>query len=171
MPSIICDTSVLQYLYQLELLHMLPALAAEVIIPPAVVDELAAGIGLGLSLPDVTKLDWLSIRQPVGVAALPLVSDLGPGEAEVLMLALELSGAVAVLDDALARRVAEILGLPLTGTLGVLVDAKRAGLVEAVEPYLDRLHALRFRLAESTRRAVLRLAGEIPDQPDVTGLS
>ena len=76
------------------------------------------------------------------------------------MLALESPEAVAVLDDALARRVAETLGLRLTGTLGVLLDAKRAGLVEVIAPLLDRLDALRFRLAAHTRAAVLRLAGE-----------
>lgn len=49
------------------------------------------------------------IRRPVSALALPLVTDLGPGETEMLMLALESREAVVVLDDALARQVAEIL--------------------------------------------------------------
>ena len=89
-------------------------------------------------------------------------SPLGPGETEVLMLALELPEAVAVLDDALARQVAETLNLSLTGTLGLLIDAKRAGLISAVGPWLDQLQALRFRLAIHTRMAVLKLADEEP---------
>jgi len=76
------------------------------------------------------------------------------------MPALELREAVVVLDDALARRVAETLGLNVTGTLGLLLDAKRAGLITAVGPLLDQLEALRFRLAPHTRTAVLKLAGE-----------
>ena len=56
--------------------------------------------------------------------------------------------------------VAETLGIRLTGTLGLLLDAKRAGLVPAVGPLLDRLVALRFRVAAHTRAAVLKLAGE-----------
>jgi hypothetical protein len=88
------------------------------------------------------------------------VTNLGPGEAEALMLALELREAVVVLDDALARRVAETLGLNVTGTLGLLLDAKRAGLITAVGPLLDQLEALRFRVAPHTRTAVLKLAGE-----------
>jgi predicted nucleic acid-binding protein len=91
---------------------------------------------------------------------LPLATDLGPGETQVLMLALEVPEAVAVLDDALARQVAEALNLKLTGTLGLLIDAKRAGLVSAVGPLLDQLQALRFHLAMHTRIAVLKLAGE-----------
>lgn len=113
-----------------------------------------------MNLPDPTDLEWVTVRRPAGAIVLPLVSDLGPGETEVLALALESPGAVAILDDALARQVAETLGIRLTGTLGVLLDAKRAGLVNAVEPLLDQLQALRFRLAAPTRAAVLELAGE-----------
>ena len=76
------------------------------------------------------------------------------------MLTLEQREMVAVLDDGLARRIAESLGLPLTGTLGLLLDAKRAGLIESVAPILDRLQQLRFRLAPHTRKAVLNLANE-----------
>jgi predicted nucleic acid-binding protein len=160
--DVICDTSPLQYLYQLDLLHILPALSKRVIVPPAVVQELALGRAQGVSLPDVTRLDWVSVRRPTSEPALPLVTDLGPGETQVLMLALESRDAIVVLDDALARQVAEMLDIRLTGTLGLLLDAKRANLVPTVAPLLDRLQDLRFRLAPHTRAAVLKLAGEEP---------
>jgi len=162
LPEVICNTSPLQYLHQLGLLHILPALAGRVIVPSAVVDELAVGTALGVNLPDPTVLDWVTIQRPASALARPLVTDLGPGETEVLMLALELKDVVVVLDDALARRMAETLGIRLTGTLGLLLDAKRAGLVSAIEPLLDQLEGLRFRLARHTRAAVLKLAGEAP---------
>ncbi len=82
-----------------------------VIVPPAVVDELAEGRALGMNLPDLTLFDWVTVRRPVSEPAVPLVTNLGPGETEVLMLALELRESVVVLDDGLARRVAETLGL------------------------------------------------------------
>jgi predicted nucleic acid-binding protein len=59
-----------------------------------------------------------------------------------------------------ARRIAEALEIRLTGTLGLLLDAKRARLIPAVTPLLDRLESLRFRLAAPTRAAVRALAGE-----------
>ena len=65
-----------------------------------------------------------------------------------------------VLDDRLARRLARTLDIPLTGTLGVLLDGKRAGLVDNLTPLIDQLQSLGFRLAPHTRRAVLELAGE-----------
>lgn len=133
------------------------------IVPRAVVDELAVGRTAGVALPDPATLEWIEIRQPVSEQALPLITDLGPGESEVLMLGLESSDAVLVLDDRLARRMAESLKLPITGTLGVLIDAKRTGLIAEVRPLLDQLQALRFRLAPHTRRAVLKIIGELDE--------
>ena len=86
---------------------------------------------------------------------------MGRGEAEVLALALESADPVVMLDDAVGRRAAELLGIRLTGTLGLLLDAKRKGLVPTVAPVLDELDRLRFRVAPATRAAVLKLAGEL----------
>jgi predicted nucleic acid-binding protein len=147
-------------LYQLGLLHLLHKLSPKIIVPPAVVDEIAVGRKAGVSLPDLNTLEWVTIGRPASESALPLITDLGVGETEVLMLALELRDAVVILDDALARRVAEALSIRHTGTLGVLLDAKRAGLIPKIAALLDQLDALRFRLAPHTRAAVLTLAGE-----------
>ncbi len=88
--------------------------------------------------------------------------ELGRGETDALRLALESpsGGLTLILDDWRARETAGKLGLKFTGTLGVLLEAKRAGLLAEVKPHLDRLDALGFRVAVETRLAVLRLAGE-----------
>ena len=65
-----------------------------------------------------------------------------------------------VLDDALARQVARVLRIRITGTLGVLIDAKRAGFISAIAPQLDELQSLGFRLAAHTRAAALKIVGE-----------
>ena len=160
MPEIICNTSPLQYLHQLRALDTLHALAARVTVPFAVANEVTVGKALGIDLPDLNALDWITLRRPSSIAALPLVGELGPGETEVLMLALESPGALVILDDWLARWVAQTIGIKLTGTLGILRDAKKAGLIPAVGPLLDRLQELGFRLAPQTRIVVLRQAGE-----------
>lgn len=160
MPEVISDTSPLQYLAQIDLLHILPTLAGHIIVPQAVVEELAQGRAAGLSLPDPTVIEWMRIRRPVGSSALALVTDLGPGETETLLLALESQDALVILDDALARRIANTQGLRVIGTLGVLLEAKRTGHVPLIRPYLDQLDTLRFRLAPHTREAVLKMARE-----------
>jgi predicted nucleic acid-binding protein len=53
-----------------------------------------------------------------------------------------------------------LLGLTVTGTLGVLLRAKTEGHLPAVSPVVDKLEQLGFRLAPETRAGVLRLAGE-----------
>ena len=160
MPEVICDTSPIQYLHQLGLLTPLRSLLGQIIVPPAVIVELDEGRKLGVDLPDLQAMEWVLVRAPQTEAATQLVIDLGPGETQVLMLAMESADAVAVLDDGLARQLAEALGLRLTGTLGLLLDAKRAGIVPAVAPLLDQLQDLRFRLAPQTRSAVLKQAEE-----------
>lgn len=117
------------------MLNLLPQLAGSVLVPPAVAQEIMVGRRAGVSLPELTSLVWLEVRHPQRKQEGQWLSDLGPGEAEVLMLGLELDQSIVVLDDALARRVAEALGLKLTGTLGILLDAKRAGYIAAVGPY------------------------------------
>ncbi len=163
MAETICNTSPLQYLHQLGALHVLPALAKRITVPASVEEELGVGLRLGLSLPDLGSLHWITVRRPSSSIALPLVTDLGPGEREVLALALETPDSVCVLDDALARQVAKTLQLRVTGTLGVLIDARRAGIISSVRPLLDRLHGLGFPLSAHTRTAVLELAGELSD--------
>lgn len=126
MPEVISNTFPLQYLYQLGLLELLPRLVGRVTIPQSVVDELKAGRALGHDLPKVVTLAWVTVRVP---AASQYVAspDLGRDETDVLRLALELPAgdAVVILDDAKAREAAGKLDLKLTGTLGVLLDAKR----------------------------------------------
>ena len=62
--------------------------------PPAVVQELAAGRALGFDLPDLTVFPWVRIVRPQSMAILPAVSALGPGEREALALAAETPGSI-----------------------------------------------------------------------------
>ena len=160
MPDLVCDTSPIQYLHQVGLLYILPELGKDIFIPPAVIQELAVGLDHGVDLPDLKQTEWIQIMRPQGVKSTRLLSDMGPGEAEVMLLVLENDGLVAVLDDALARNRASILNIPFTGTLGLLLDAKKIGLIRNVGPVLDQLTALHFRLAPHMRKMILRKADE-----------
>lgn len=161
MPEIISNTSPFQYLHQLGLLDLLPSLFGSITVPPAVVEELEAGRALGLDLPNLSSLNWVIVRSLEKSTQPPHAEDLGRGETDVLRLAIEVVGEVVlILDDARAREAAQAMGLKFTGTLGVLLDAKRKGLLQAIKPQLDRLDALGFRLARRTCEAILNLAGE-----------
>lgn len=160
MPEVVCDVSPIQYLHQVGLLDILHAQYATITVPRAVADELRGAVR-GIDLPTIESLDWVSVRQASGHQLLPLVADLGAGEREVLALAIENPGSLVILDDAVTRTHARLLGLRLTGTLGVLLKAKEAGRLPSPAPILDKLQALRFWIDPGTRQAVLRLAREL----------
>ena len=127
---------------------------------PAVRDELERGRGLGVHLPTVADLPWIRIREPHTRVLLPLASGLGAGEIEVMALAKETAGHLALLDDRRARRFADLLGVVYTGTLGVLLKAKQARMLEDLAPICDSLEHSGFRMSPAARRALLSLAGE-----------
>ena len=82
------------------------------------------------------------------------------GEASAIALALEIPGCTLILDDYKARRLAEQLAVQLTGTFGVLLRAKRRGLVPAVRPLLERIRQTNFRFSAALEMEVLKQAEE-----------
>jgi predicted nucleic acid-binding protein len=160
MRDVVTNTSPLLYLHQLGLLDLLPRLYERVVVPSAVVAELLEGARFGYDVPAPTTLPWVVVEAAPGAAILPMVTALGDGERAAIALAATRKSDLLVLDDALARRHARLLGLTVTGTLGVLLRAKKEGLLPAIAPVVDTLEQLGFRLATDTRAGVLRLAGE-----------
>lgn len=120
-----------------------------VFIPPAVRNELGRDI------------DWLIVRpvQNVGVLS-ALRTQIAEGESETIALAMELGDVLAVLDDKKARRIAQQVGLKLIGTVGLLLRAKRRGIITEVKPVLDALEAVDFRISAALYAEALRLAQE-----------
>ncbi|MGH9942106.1 MAG: DUF3368 domain-containing protein [Pyrinomonadaceae bacterium] len=144
----IVDSTCLIGLERINLLDVLPALFDPVLIPPAVAREFG------------TSISWLRIKAPTNhalLSALKLLLD--EGEAEAIALASEY-GYKLVLDDRQARAVAQNLGLPLIGTVGVLVKAKREGIIPALKSVLDEMEANGFYLRSALKEEALRLVGE-----------
>jgi hypothetical protein len=85
---------------------------------------------------------------------------LDQGEAEVLALADERSARLVIMDERKGRRYAKRLGLPLTGTVGVLLTAKVQGLIPALAPLVDQLLAAGLFLTSDLVEKALELALE-----------
>lgn len=147
---VVPDTSCLIALVALGQIDLLRAFYGTVFVPEAVADE------FGDSLPP-----WLESRRVTNtklVAALH--TSLGAGESEVIALATEVEGALVILDDLRARRVAADMGLRLTGTLGIILRAKKEGVLASVATALAQVESVGFRLSPALRAEALRLAGE-----------
>jgi predicted nucleic acid-binding protein len=105
-------------------------------------------------------VEWLKVQvpsNPMFVNVLKFVVD--EGEAEAIALALE-KGWRLIVDDRKARLWARRLGVRVIGTAGILVRAKRGGLVPSVKPLLESLKQAGFHLSSDLVAEVLRLAGE-----------
>lgn len=122
--------------------------------------ELEQGGLQGEDVPRLEEYPWIKILSVSLPQYLNLIVDLGLGESEVLAIAAEVPSALVVLDDKLARSIAEMQGFRLTGTAGVLLRAKERGLIPALKPVMERLLSLDFRLKPDLLKAILNLSGE-----------
>ncbi len=149
---VVPDTSCLIALTGIGRLDILQSLYTSLAVPRAVLRE------FGDALPE-----WI-VTEDLSGAARPLAnalsSTLGPGESEAIALAAQRPGALVVLDDRRARRVARDMGLRLTGTVGVLLRAKREGLVASVSRALAQAEDVGFRVSTALHDEALRLAAE-----------
>jgi uncharacterized protein len=128
-----------------------------VTIAAAVRDEYVAG--KRVTDPDLDPLSWMQIVPAVALNSL-LPPQLGGGEAATLSLALSLNARVVLLDEAYGRRLARRLGLPVVGTLGVLLASKQAGLLPSVAPVIDEMIRQGRRISSRLRAQILLAAGE-----------
>jgi predicted nucleic acid-binding protein len=132
----ISNASPIIALHQIGQLEILRQLYANLVVPTAVAREVAPSV----SLPPWIMEQLLS--QPI--AARIVQAGMGPGESETISLALELNAHRVLVDDRPARRLAQALGLRVRGTIGVLVVAKRAGILSSIRPSLDALASFNF---------------------------
>jgi predicted nucleic acid-binding protein len=103
----------------------------------------------------------LEVRAPTRSASgLTSRGRLGDGEWEAIALAVELAASAIVIDDRPARRLAEAAGLNVIGTLGLLLEAKRAGHIRTIRAELDKLIETSFFLSQELYDQLLRLADE-----------
>jgi predicted nucleic acid-binding protein len=153
MAAVVADTSPLIALHQLGHLSLLQRIFGEVYVPPAVARELSPG------MPELSS--WIVVRpltQPI--ASEILRASLGAGESEALSLVLEVRAELVIVDERPARRLALNLGIPVAGTVGVLLRAKQLGFIPEVRPLLDEIIRRGFRLSPAIREKVLADAGE-----------
>lgn len=86
------------------------------------------------------------------------------GESSAIALALETSDCTIVLDDYKARRIAEQLGIPYTGTIGVIIRAKLTGIIPSIKPILSKIKQTNFRITGEIEQQALNEAREEPDR-------
>jgi predicted nucleic acid-binding protein len=77
-----------------------------------------------------------------------------------MLLTRQLGADLLIMDDGLARKYAKRLNITITGTVGVILQAKNRGIIPRVKPILDDMISNGFYLSEQIRRDILIVANE-----------
>jgi len=150
---VIADTTPLNYLVLIDLTHILAELFGQVVIPPAVLNELQSP-----QAPDAVREwfahhpDWLVVKEVPQPD--PTLAHLDPGEREAITLAQELQADLILLDENQGRREAINRGFNVTGTVGLLDRAGVRGLIN-VPTAVARLRQTTFRISPRLLNALL----------------
>ena len=100
-----------------------------------------------------------------------LLDELHIGEAEAIVLARELQVGRVLLDDRAARNKAHLMGLTVTGTVGILLLAQQAGVIENIRPELDRLIESNFRISRQLYKQLCSSACVYPVRSGLPGVN
>jgi len=150
MKVVVADASPINYLILIDLLRRL---YGRIVIPPEVLNELTAdGAPIAVRSWIETRPDWIEIEAAPEGIAIDVVLD--AGEAAAIRLALAEPQCLLLIDESEGRSVASKLGIPNTGTLGVLLQAAREGFVD-LKPALDNLQRTNFRVSRSLIAQIL----------------
>lgn len=156
----ICDTSPIVALHRIGRLDLIAVAASQVIVPAAVVKELDAREPSDGASAAIRAIGSVRVVADAPVADRVQTYGLGSGEGQVLSQALALAPARAIVDDLAARRCAAALRIPVVGTIGLVVLARRRGVVSTARPLLLALVDAGLRVSPNLIRDVLDELGE-----------
>ena len=159
--SVISNTGPLIALAKADSLDLLRALFGTVLIPHAVQRELFAKAGVESRRLDEAMASFIQVAPIADLSqqAAEITENLGPGEQQAIALAAS-SRMLLIIDERLGRSAARRLGVRVTGTIGVLLEAKQRTLIGHVLPVLQCIRLNGYWLSDELVRAALALAGE-----------
>ena len=148
--AIISDTSCFIILSKIGELDILQKLYGQIITTTDISDE------FGEILPS-----WVLIKEVHNKQSQKILEmQIDKGESSAIALALEMENCTIILDDFKARKVAQNLGLSVTGTIGVIVKAKLNGVIPSIKPLINKIRQTNFRLSAEIEALALKQAKE-----------
>ena len=161
MHKVVVNSTPIIALCNADLLYVLREMYGEIIIPKAVFDEVTAKKD-SACYQIRENLEWIKVEQVNdNVDRTMYKPKLHAGEVEVMILARQIPEAdLVIIDDNAAKRTAQYLGLKVTGTLGVLIKAKRKGIIDSFKDAIDKIQDNGFYIDEKLRKMAIEQAGE-----------
>jgi predicted nucleic acid-binding protein len=156
MRVVVADATPLHYLILIEAVKVLPRIFEKIHVPSEVRDELTCdaappSVRTWMQQPP----QWLEILSAPAIASEDSsLQGLGPGERAAIVLAETIRADLLLIDDRAGAILAQRRGLAVTGTLGVLDLASRAGLLQLQDVFM-RLQKTNFRYPPSLMETLL----------------
>lgn len=150
MPGVtVSDTSCLILFYKIGELDILKKLFGKLYITDTVLKE------FNQPIPDWIESVHLTTDKYKGLS-----DYLDAGEATSIALASEYENPLLIIDEIKGRKAAKEMGIPVTGSLGILIAAKKKGYVQTVKPIIEKIQKTNFRISEELIRRVLEKVDE-----------
>jgi predicted nucleic acid-binding protein len=159
----VSNTTPVISLLKIKHLFLLKELFGEIIIPTGVYEELTAKSLFQEEIRQIGNCNFITTQKITNELAIKIIekeSGLDRGESEAIVLTEELHADVLLMDERKGRKIAKKLGLKITGTLGIIVEAKNRQLVQEVKPLLDSLISQNIRISHRLYKEILDYCGE-----------
>ncbi len=162
MPEVVSNASPLIHLAKIGQLNLLHEFFGEIAIPRAVYKECIIEGEKRQEIAIIKNANWLHVCNVSDKNLVTVLqSELDNGESEAIALALEKSADLILLDDAEAREKARLYHLKITGTLGILLRAKKEDKLQSFGDMIEQLLATGFWVDAALKRRLFVEAGEI----------
>jgi len=157
---VVLNASPLICLFKSGLVDLIPALFQDIVVPEAVIKEVMAEGKIDFAAQTLISRKWIRRMPEISIDPLVAAWDLGEGESAVLSFALKNAEYWVVMDDREARRCAISLRCHFIGTIGIIILAKRRGIINSVRESLEKLQNAGFWLSETLIKEICSRAGE-----------
>ncbi|MFQ5853887.1 MAG: DUF3368 domain-containing protein [Candidatus Binatia bacterium] len=154
------DASPLIFLSRAGLIDMLKLEGEEIVVPKTVAEEIRRRGTDDLTVQAIEKTIWLTPIEAPPIPDTIRAWDLGEGETSVLAWGYVNPGTAIIVDDLSARRCAATFGIPVRGTLGLILTGKKRGVIPEARPVLERLRQSGMYLSNRVLNQALALVGE-----------
>lgn len=163
MPKVVSNSSPIIHLAKIGKLGLLKEYFRTITVPEAVYRESVLEDKVCEEVEIIKNADWIKVMQVESKKIVRLLQSLlDDGESEAIALSLEIGADLILLDDSDAREKARLYGLKITGTIGILLQAKIERKIDSLKETLDRLKETGFWLSNKLETRLLMEADEHP---------
>jgi predicted nucleic acid-binding protein len=159
---VVSDTTAISNLIQIQEFELLRELYGEIVIPKGVYEELLALAEFDIPINNLLDNEWIDVRE---VSSQRLIekfqNKLDLGEAQAIVLAIEMKADYLLIDEKEGRKIARENQLEIVGTLGILINGKKLGLIQSIKDKMDKLREVGFWISDSLYHEIIEIEKQL----------